>query len=344
MNEPSARGPWPPLRRAAPWFLAAALVAGLGVPAVGGAFGHVASIPAIGVARPLNATTLTVDLTDQPRFAPAYLTVAAGTNATFHLVNRGSYPHTFTLLAQPNVVLNASWSPSQLDRYLQQNGSLANLTVPAGSQGNATVDFNASTGFDSFEFVSVIPYQFQSGMYGFVNVSSTAPGMLTSDNTTDSYAFVPSVLVANATHYPFNLDVLVTNTGALGHTFTVAAQSNYTLSPANFTQFFQAHPPLVSVNVPSGAGSTVWANFTVPGPGAYQYICEVPGHFANGMTGNLYVDVAPPPTPPAPSTAVVQGWVLVGSGILLGVGITLAATTAYMGRFPERPEQPPENP
>jgi len=119
----------------------------------------------------------------------------------------------------------------------------------------------------------------------------------------------------------------------------MAAQSNYTLSPANFTQYFQANPPLVSVTIPSGAGQAVWANFTVPGPGIYQYICEVPGHFANGMTGDLYVGIAPPPAPPAPSTAVIQGWILVGSGVLLGIGITLAAMTAYMGRFPPPKEE-----
>ncbi|EQD73362.1 secreted protein containing Blue (type 1) copper domain protein [mine drainage metagenome] len=317
--------------------VAAVLLAGLGVPAVGGAFGHPTSIPAVGVARPANATVLTINLTDQPRFAPSELNVSAGTTATFHLVNLGNYAHTFTLLAQPNVVLNASWSPAQLDQYVHQNGSLANVTVAPGAQQNATVPFNASTGFDTFEFVSLVPYQFQAGMSGFVHITSSAAGLIGSDNTTDSYSFVPDALVANAAHYPFNLDILVTNTGNLGHTFTVAPWSNYTLSPANFTTYFQAHAPLVSVSVPSGAGQSVWANFTVPGPGVYQYICEVPGHFANGMFGFLYVNVAPPPPAAAPSTAIIQGWILVGSGVLLGVGITLAATTAYLGRFPRPP-------
>ncbi len=328
-----------PLRRGAPWFVAALLLASIGLPAVGGAFGHIASMPEVGYARPLAAAPLVVNMTDQPRFTPAYLTVAAGNNSTFDLRNVGAYNHTFTVLRQPDVVLNTSWSPGELDAYLQQNGTLANVSVAGGASANVSIEFNASTAFDSFEFVSVVPYQFQAGMYGFINVSSTAPGLVTYDNTTDSYSFVPDVLVANSTHYPFNLDVLVTNTGALGHTFTLAAQSNYTLSPANFTQYFQAHPPLVSVNVPSGAGSTVWANFTVAGPGIYQYICEVSGHFANGMTGNLYVGIAPPPAAPAPSTAVVQGWILVGSGVLLGIGITLAAMTAYMGRFPPSEEE-----
>lgn len=339
MSEESPQRPARPFRKAAPWVLAALLLAGVGVPALGGAFGHMPSIPSVGVARPLTSSTVTLDMTDQPRYSPAFLSVAAGTNVTFHLVNVGAYTHTFTLLAHPGVVLNTSWTPTQVDQYVAQNGSLANVSVPASSAANATVTFNRTTGFDSFEFLSLVPYQFQAGMSGFVNITSTAPGLTDFDNTTDSYSFVPDELEASVTHYPFNLDVLVTNTGNLGHTFTVVAQSNYSLSPANFTSYFQAHPPLVSATIPGGAGSSAWANFTVPGPGVYQYICEVPGHFASGMTGELYVGVTPPPPPAAPSTAVIQGWILVGSGVLLGVGIALAAVTAYMGRFPPPKEE-----
>jgi uncharacterized cupredoxin-like copper-binding protein len=334
VTEESTRPSLRPVRRAVPWVVAAVLLGAVGVPVVGGAFGHLPSMPTVGVARPVASETVTVNMTDQPRFSPAYVSVPAGTNATFHLANHGALAHTFTLLAQPGVVLNRSWTPTQVNAYLAANGSLVNLTVGGGGTANATVEFNNSTGFDSFEFLSVVPYQFQAGMYGFVNITSTAPGMMGFDNTTDSLSFVPDVLVANAAHYPFNLDILLTNTGSLGHTFSMAAQSNYSLSPANFSTYFQAHPPLVSVTVPGGAGATVWANLTVPGPGVYMYICEVDNHFQNGMYGFLYVGIPPPPTPAAPSTAVIQGWILVGSGVLLGIGILLAAMTALMGRLP----------
>ncbi|MGD0257302.1 MAG: hypothetical protein ABSB90_05415 [Thermoplasmata archaeon] len=347
MNDRVARRPVRPLRRAAPWFIAALVLATVGLPAAAGAFGHLPSAPLIGYARPANgtanATTLRVNMTDTPRFAPQFLAAPSGSAVTFHLVNQGSITHTFTLVAQPKVQLNSSWTPGQLDQYFAKNGSLANVSVPAGGEANQTVDFNASTAFDSFEFVSVVPYQFQAGMFGFLNLTSTAPGLLSSENTTDSYQFLPAVLVANSTHYPFNLDVLVMNTGNLGHTFTLAGQTNVTLTPATYQSYFAAHPPLVNVNVPSGAGSTVWANFTIGGPGVYQYLCEVSGHFANGMTGFLYVGVAPPPQPAAPSTAIVESWVLVGSGVLLGFGILVAVVATYLGRFPVTPRDESEH-
>ena len=343
MNERASPPRARPLRRAAPWFIAALLLATVGLPAAAGAFGHLPYAPTVGYARPTNSTALLVNMTDTPRFAPEFLSAPSGNSVTFHLVNQGTIVHSFTLLAQPGVRLNSSWTPSQIDQYFATNGSLANVSVPGGGQANETVAFNASTAFDSFEFVSIVPYQFQAGMYGFINLTSTAPGYQTSENTTDNYQFVPAVLVANSTHYPFNLDVLVMNTGNLGHTFTVAGQTNVTLSPATFATYFVQFPPLVNAPVPSGAGSTVWANFTVPGPGVYQYICTVSGHFANGMTGFLYVGVVPPPQAAPPSTAIVESWVLVGSGMLLAVGIVVAVATMFVGRIPTAPREESEH-
>jgi uncharacterized cupredoxin-like copper-binding protein len=343
VNEPVAPRPVRPFRRAAPWFIAALLFATLGLPAAAGTFGHLPSAALVGYARPSNTTTVLVNMTDTPRFSPQFLSEPSNSSVTFHLENRGTIGHTFTLLAQPGVRLNSSWTPGELDHYFSVNGSLANVTVAAGGQANQTVMFNASTAFDTFEFVSVVPYQFQAGMYGLLNLTSTAPGLETSENTTDSYQFLPAVLVANATHYPFNLDVLVTNTGNLGHTFTLAGQTNVTLTPATYAAYFVQHPPLVNANVPGGAGSTAWANFTIAGPGVYQYLCEVSGHFANGMTGYLYVGVTPPPQAAAPSSAVVEGWVLVGSGVLLALGVLAAALASYAGRFPSPPSEGSEH-
>ncbi|MCI4373696.1 MAG: hypothetical protein L3K02_08680 [Thermoplasmata archaeon] len=343
MNDPAPATRVRPLRRAAPWFVAALVLSTLGLPAAAGAFGHLASAPLVGYAHPTNTTTILVNMTDTPRFTPQFLAAPAGNSVTFHLVNQGAIGHTFTLLARPGVLLNTSWTPGQLDQYFAQNGSLANVSVPGGGQANQTVAFNASTAFDSFEFVSVVPYQFQAGMHGTINLTSTAPGLLVSENTSDSYQFLPAVLVANSTHYPFNLDVLVTNTGNLGHTFTLAGQTNVTLTPATYAAYFVQNPPLVNAMVPGGAGMTVWANFTIGGPGVYQYICEVSGHFANGMTGFLYVGVPPPPQPAAPSTAVVESWVLVGSGVLLGFGVLAALIASYAGRFPSAPNEESEH-
>lgn len=337
MTDVRSRRPAGTWRPAIPWVIAAVLLATAALP-VAAAIERIPVAPEVGIARPLGAnTTVMVNMTDTPRFVPRSLVGASDSTLTVHLVNQGEFMHTFTVSKVPGFVLNTAWTPAQLSAWFAANGSLANVSVGPGGTGVASISLNGSTGGDSFEFVSLVPFQFQAGMYGFLNVTSSGPGLLLSENTTDSLAFVPDTLAAGPTHFPASIDVLVTNTGSFSHTFTLAAQSNYTLSPANFSQYFQAHPPLVSANVPSGAGSTVWANFTVAAPGVYQYICEVPGHFASGMTGFLYVNVPVPPPPVPPSTAIVASWVLVGSGVLLGIGVALAAVASITGRFPKKP-------
>ncbi len=330
-----------PWRRAAPWLLAALVVVAVGLPSVAAAARVVRSAPEIGYAHPL-ATPVRVNLTDAPSYSPAYLATPENSTIDIDLVNGGNFTHTFTLSRIANHPLNTSWTPTELNAFFAANGSLANVSVPAGGQAWANLTFNTtnSAGFDSFEFVSVVPYQFQAGMRGFLNITSTAPGLGLQENTTvegSSYLFIPDVLDANASHFPINVDVLVTNLGSFSHTFSVVPQSNVSLSPGNFTSYFAVHPPLVSVNVPSGSGATVWANFTVPAAGIYEYLCQVPGHFASGMFGYLYAGVPVPPPPPSPSTAIVEGWVLVGSGVLLGIGITVAALSSFVGRFPPAP-------
>ena len=293
----------------------------------------------VGQARPLaSAVNVTMNLTDEPAFSPSIVTVPAGSSVAIHLDNIGEYPHTFTLCARSDVVLSSSLTPAGVYDFFRANGSLANVSLAPGAQGWANLTFNASVaGPASFEFVSVVPYQFQSGMWGFLNLTSTGPGLELSENTTNAPGFVPDVLAAQPTHYPINLDVLVTNEGNLPHTFTVAPQTNVTLLPSNFTAYFVLHAPLVSANVPAGAGATIWANLTISGPGVYQYICEISGHFAAGMYGYLYVGVPPPASPTPPSTALVDTWVLGGSAALLGIGGVLAGVAAYTGRFPRRP-------
>ena len=316
--------------------LAALIVATFGLPSVA-ALGQLPSASMIGYGHPESGnTTPTVNLTDTPRFTPRSIIATAGATLSVHLVNQGVYNHTFTLSKVPNVVLAGSWTPSELNSFFANNGSFANVSVGPGNSAWANVSFNASTGGDSFEFVSLIPYQFQAGMWGYVNLTTSGPGTELMDNTTDVPAFVPTVLAALPTHYPLVLDVLVTNLGNDAHTFSVSPLSNYTLS-VNFTQTFATNPPLANQAIASGTGSVTWANFTVRGPGVYEYICTVTGHFQDGMTGLLYVGVIPPPPVPAPSTAVVESWVLAGSAVLLGVGIVLALVASYSGRFPSRP-------
>lgn len=320
------------------------LFAGLYLPALGPVptvVGHAtASGTGGGGNGPHPLVNVTVNMTDAPGYTPPYLSVPAGDTVNLTLVNQGQYNHTFTLLNPPNVVLNRSLTPTQLQSYFAKNGSQLNVSVAPGTTAHANLSFGSNVAGDSFEFVSVVPFQFEAGMLGFLNVTGapTGPGQAANISTAVSaLEFVPDEVQINVTTFPVTLDVAISNLGSNYHTWFLEGQPNYTLNSGNFSSYFTSHPPLASVSVPTSPGTVVWANFTVKAAGIYEYICTVPGHFANGMYGFLYVGVPAPAPPVVPSSAIVTPWVLYGGVGLLGVGGLLAAAALLVGRFPRAP-------
>lgn len=283
-----------------------------------------------------NVTNYTVNATDAPSFSPNGMTVPAGNVLSLQLVNVGSYNHTFTLGKNGTAALNRSWSPPQLNAYFATNGSLENVFLPPGAHRWVNVSIPSGATGMSFEYVSLVPYQFQAGMFGFVNVSGApaGPPTIIQTNTTSSFSFTPNAIGSMPTHFPVAYSVLVTNLGGLPHTFTIESQPNVTLG-ANFATTFATNPPAANVNVPAAAGGSVWANFTISKPGIYEFLCEVQGHFAQGMFGFLYAGV-PIPVTSTPSTAIVQPILLAGGGAILGLGMVLVAAATLTGRLPPR--------
>lgn len=292
--------------------------------------------PEVGYAHP-GASNVTVDvnLTDAPSFDPSSILISSNSSVSIRLQNVGNITHTFTLqnANQSAVALNASWSPAELNAYFAQNGYQANVSLAPGASGWVNLSYPASAVSLSYAFVSVVPYQFQAGMKGFLNVSALGPAQDLEVNTTNSFSFVPAILSATppVPGGPTNLHILVTNLGNLPHTFTLSSQPNQTLATIAGLVY------IVNVPVNASPGATATGTFTVPAPGVYEFVCTIPGHFEAGMFGFLYVGVPVPAPPTPPSTAIVQVGVLVGAGVLLGIGALLAVTASLAGRFPGRP-------
>lgn len=275
-----------------------------------------------------------LNLTDAPSFVPSALAGAApGAAVSVHLSNQGSYVHSFVLVKTPNLVLNRSWSPGELDAYFAANGSLANVSLAAGASATANFTLPTTLGA-SYEFVSTVPYQFQAGMLGYLN-STAGPGVQLTEQTSDHLQFLPNQLVVNATHYPIVINVQITNGGSDSHTWTLTPQANVFPTSQNYSNYLKVHAPLANAQI-TGPGVVTWANFTIAQPGEYEYFCTISGHFAAGMNGTLFVGVQPPALAPLPSTALVQIYVLAGAGSLLLVGVVLAFASTWMGRFPPR--------
>ena len=283
---------------------------------------------------------VTINTTSAPAFVPNAIHATSGQNLTITLNNNGSYNHTFTLSANGTETFPLNWSPTELSGYFAANPPLVNVTMPAHSTEYVKVSVNASMAGGHFEFVSVLPYQFQAGLYGFLNVTPPVTSQLTFYvNASDKLLFVSNELNASSvSKFPVEITVFFGTLGVLSHTFTLSPLPNYNLSSANYTTFFTQHAPLVSIPVPLSAGSYNNGSFVISTPGYYEYICTVPGHFASGMFGFLYVGVATPAVSvtAAASTAIVQSEILIGGGSLLAIGLILAAAASVTGRVPPK--------
>jgi uncharacterized cupredoxin-like copper-binding protein len=301
------------------------------------AHGGASAAPTALGARSDAATPATlVNLTDAPSFTPNAVAGISGTTLSLHLVNTGNFSHTFTLSKVANYTFNRSWTPGDLNTWFAHNASWVNVTLAPASSAweNLTIP---ATDDGSYEFVSVVPYQFQSGMAGYLNITSasSAAGVTLSVSTSASaLAFVPAELNLSGSSFPMKVDMQVSNLGSSSHTWTLVPQANVNVTSGNYTSYFQTHPPAASVNVPTTPGQVIWANFTLSQKGVYQYICEIPGHLAAGMQGFLYVGVPPPAPVSPPSTAVVAPLLLVGGGAILGIAIVLVLVASLVGRIP----------
>lgn len=290
---------------------------------------------------------VSLNATDQPAFSPQNLTVIGGDTVTFAVHNAGSYNHSFTLATLGNYTFPRSDTPQQLTKFFRTNGSLLNLTLAPGATVAGNVTFPVTDAGVTLEFVSLVPYQFQAGMFGFVHVTygtSTGTYKLTENTSASAFVFTPDTLViSSATTFPITVSVQVENLGSTYHTFTIEGQNNNTLNPGNFSTYFATHPPLANVNVPTTPGVPAWANFTITGKGAYEYICEASGHFAGGMFGWLYVGWSPAAPPAPPSSALVDVAFLIGGGALLLLALVLTVIASLVGRFPRGPAPPPHH-
>jgi uncharacterized cupredoxin-like copper-binding protein len=289
---------------------------------------------------PLTApTNVAISLTDTPSFDPNNLTVANGTAVSFSLKNVGTLNHTFALLKTPNLIIPRNVTPQQLDAMVA-NATWVNYPLTPGASAGFNVTFTApftnGSSLATFEYLSTVPYQYQSGMFGYVNVTSApkGPPQVLFLNGTGSYQWVPQDLGVSVTSLPVSIAVLAGDIGGLDHTWTLDPTPNDTaINPSTWPSVLAAHPPPPGANVTlSGGGASTWANFTLTKPGIYTFICTIPGHYANGMNGSLYVNV-PIPTVVTPSSALVNPALLAGAGGLFVAGVILVAVAAFKKRL-----------
>jgi uncharacterized cupredoxin-like copper-binding protein len=292
---------------------------------------HVSAAPA-----GTSHVNVTINTSAAPAFVPNAIHATVGQNLTITLNNNGTYNHTFTLSSNGTEQFPLNWSPTQLSAYFTAHPPLVNVTMPAHSTSTVNLSVNSTLSGGHFEFVSLVPYQFQAGLYGFLNVTPAVTTELTFYvNASNNLVFISDELNASSfTTFPIGVTVFFGNLGSLGHTFTLSPLANYNLSSGNYTTFFIQHLPLVNIPVPATTGTYNNGSFVITAPGYYEFICTILGHFQAGMFGFLYAGVPEPPPviPVVLSSALVQSDVLIGGGSLLGFALVLAVAASITGR------------
>jgi uncharacterized cupredoxin-like copper-binding protein len=118
--------------------------------------------------------------------------------------------------------------------------------------------------------------------------------------------------------------LVVTQLANFAHNFVLSPLPNFTFSTSatadNLTSFFAAHTPLVNLTLSSTVGSRVFANFTAPGAGSYEFVCLQPTHFQSGMHGEMTSTTASS----APSSSSSSPLLLIAAGAIVGLIVVLA--------------------
>lgn len=167
-------------------------------------------------------------------------------------------------------------------------------------------------------------------------------------NGTAGLTWEPNVLaVPSGAQVVFVVGVI----GSLPHNFTLDAISNDTSlspswSPSQVDSYFVTNPPLVRIVPTISAGTPVkTATVTMPAYGILTFICEVPGHFQQGMYGHIYVGLPAPASTSATAGLNRLQWDALGIG-LAGVVIVsfMFLTRSHKPARPSSAEDDEEDP
>jgi len=146
---------------------------------------------------------------------------------------------------------------------------------------------------------------------------------------TGNYGYLPSTFEQVPTNT--TISVTFTDESNLPHTFTIIGKqgwvipTTYSSSQIDSLGYGNAPPALFNLNV-TGSGDVATGTFGAPGPGWYEFVCTVSGHFQNGMYGFIAFGENLPSNLTVPNNNRVG----VGGGFFSWVGAATAVAVALI--------------
>ncbi|MBX8637339.1 MAG: hypothetical protein KIY11_03135 [Thermoplasmata archaeon] len=271
------------------------------------------------------------------------LTVPVNTRVwvTFHVDSSAGYPHSWVLVPG-----NVSPVPTPDFTPVFPNATSPNPTAGTPVGGTDEIVFLANIA-GSYKYICEFPGHFESGMWGWFNV--------TSGNTTASVPKEHFSLVAgaNATQ-TFNgttpgpaltapnnsmvwLTLTIPSTSASNHSWILVPGNITNTTSPNYTPVFKnASSPNPTAGTPKN--TTIQIYFNLTRVGNYKYISEVSNDFAKGMWGTFnvtksnYTALVASAHPTVSSTKTIQSSHGTRSGTYYTVPDTPAASSTIFTR------------
>jgi len=179
-----------------------------------------------------------------------------------------------------------------------------------------------------------------------VGTTPTATGSVSVMATAD-YQYQPDTFE----QVPINATISVTFTDAdvLAHSFTISSREGFVIPTsyknAQLEQLFTTYPALYSSFVNSSGDQSAGSFHSPPAPGWYEFVCNVSGHFQDGMYGFIAFGENLPSNLTAPGRVGLGGTQVTPLDAVLigGTVVVLVLGIAYWRRR-RMPSAPPSEP
>ncbi|MFL5334581.1 MAG: hypothetical protein ACJ8H8_15650 [Geminicoccaceae bacterium] len=140
----------------------------------------------------------------------------------------------------------------------------------------------------------------ETGHYSFGEPGTAAEVTRTVEVTADDRDGMRFVMDLNAVRQGEVIRFVVTNAGAVDHEFSIgdtAAQQAHAMAMADEMDIRHEHDPTAIRVVPGATRELIW-QFDRPIRGTLVFACQIPGHYAGGMTHRAAFETAGTVQPP----------------------------------------------
>ncbi|HYA58498.1 MAG TPA: sulfocyanin-like copper-binding protein [Thermoplasmata archaeon] len=282
---------------------------------------------------------------------------------TFTDKDPANLAHSFNISDREGFEIPSSYTTAQLNHLFGVYGTM--YAAYDTSLGDVSVGrFQSPSTPGWYEFVCNVPGQFQQGMYGFIAFGENLPANLTpatyplNVSAVADYGYLPETFQ----QVPLNATIVVTFTDEdpvdMAHSFNISNVEGFEIpndyTAAQLNHLFGVYGTMYAA-YDDGLGDVSVGRFhSPPTPGWYEFVCNVSGHFQQGMYGFIAFGENLPGNLTLPSRVGLGGnhlsfnpgdaAVIGGLAVVVVLGYVVWSRLMRQARRPPEPSELPRSP